>query len=295
MELVTRDKEDSANALMLAHSYRNLARVRLLIGQTIAAREAILAALAINEELVKRVPKSPLYRNNLAMSLTRLSHLEARQGRRQEAFALQERALPILNGIADENGSVPDNIVTLGNEISELADFYADAGQLTKAMDYYAQAIRILDDWREKNHSFRIGLIQATINLARAQHKSMAQPDAESSWRSAVKMINSLAEKDRDSVAWGYHGQALYYLNEFATARTALERAIELGGNNQPNAIRERWWYLSMTLHQLGEVKLAREYYDQLTQQLNDNFLGYDYCQFRAETARVIGVIPTSP
>lgn len=132
------------------------------------------------------------------------------------------------------------------------------------------------------------------MQLGRAQHLSMAQHDSENSCRTAIERINSLAEKDRTDDIYANHGQTLYYLKEFAAARSALERAIELGGNNQPNAIPERWWYLSMTLHQLGEIKLAREYYDQLTQQLNENFLGYDYCQFQAETAKVLGVVPTS-
>ena len=133
------------------------------------------------------------------------------------------------------------------------------------------------------------------MQLGRAQQLSMSQQDAVNSCRSAVKRINSLAEKERTSDIFANLGQAHYYLKEFTAARAALERAIELGINNRPNAIKEQWWYLSMTLHQLGEIKLAREYYDQLTQQLNDNFLGYDYCQFRAETAKVLGVMSSSP
>ena len=295
IELVKRDKEKGDDALLLAHSFRNLAHARLVLGQTITAREAILAALAINEDLAKRRPDSPLYRNDHAKSLAFLSSLEARQGRTQEAIALQERALEMLKLTAEQTPNVLENIALLGQEISHLADMYLDVGQIAASLGSYFQAIQILENCKEKNHDINVVLISATMQLGRAQQLSMSQQDAVNSCRSAVKRINSLAEKERTSDIFANLGQAHYYLKEFTAARAALERAIELGGNNRPNAIKERWWYLSMTLHQLGEIKLAREYYDQLTQQLNDNFLGYDYCQFRAETAKVLGVMSSSP
>lgn len=70
----------------------------------------------------------------------------------------------------------------------------------------------------------------------------------------------------------GHAGQAHYLLGNWPKARELLEKGIELRGEQVPTLTGgPRWWYLTMTLHQLGEVELARSYYDQLVAQFDEN------------------------
>ena len=70
---------------------------------------------------------------------------------------------------------------------------------------------------------------------------------------------------------WGLLGRALYRLGRWQESRSALETDIRLREETEPTLAAEpRWWYLTMTLAQLGEQDKARSYYDQLSRGIAD-------------------------
>jgi len=113
-------------------------------------------------------------------------------------------------------------------------------------------------------------------------------------WHEAVAAGEAIEEVDRTNADWGFLGQAYYHADRFADARHALEKCVELRGEQLPTVRGgPRWWYLIMTLHKLGEKDLARSYYDQLTRQLkelDDPHAVHEHAQFRRNAARTLGL-----
>ena len=97
---------------------------------------------------------------------------------------------------------------------------------------------------------------------------------------------------DRDAIAWSHLGKAFYQIGQWDEARQSLLKAISLHRNTGPTLGRgPRWWYLTMTLAQLGQNEKARSYFDLLDEQLNKTGnTDETNSRLRAEAAQLLGV-----
>ena len=106
---------------------------------------------------------------------------------------------------------------------------------------------------------------------------------------------------NQDAVAWSRLGKAFYRIGQWNEAQQSLLIAISLRRETGPTLGRggrgARWWYLTMTLAQLGQKEKARLYFDQLDEQLNKTGNTDEAnARLRAEAAELLGVeSDTSP
>jgi tetratricopeptide (TPR) repeat protein len=91
---------------------------------------------------------------------------------------------------------------------------------------------------------------------------------------------------------WNTLGVARYRNGDWAGARDALQRSMELGSGG----ISFNWFFLAMTHWQLGNKEEAGQWYDKAVQWMEKNQPQDEELQrFRAEAAELLGVTNTQP
>lgn len=167
---------------------------------------------------------------------------------------------------------------------SNRASCHVECGRWTEAAADLTQAIALGEScywaWSQ--------LAQCHLALGNTQ-------DYEKACRSMIEQFPAPDQRsDRD---WGHIGQALYRVGRYEEARAALEKVIELRGDDGPTLLLgPRWWYYTLTLCRLGESERARSYFDQLADLMkndlrsDENLHAFDH--LRAEAAELLKIAP---
>ena len=131
---------------LLASSYSNLASSCTENNDFDLAAEAFGKAANLQRQLVRQEPLALGYRNELAVTLNNLGHLQVRLGDSQAAEATFQDALKILNSLVRD---VPNDIhfrSHLGGAYNNLALVHKKSGQLETAEAEFQRGIQQLKD-----------------------------------------------------------------------------------------------------------------------------------------------------
>jgi tetratricopeptide (TPR) repeat protein len=238
-------------------------------------------------------------------------------GRLAEAIALGKQA---RDGMIKRAG--PDQPETLYIEVN-LAEAYLKAGRLTEAID--------LLEWVRDNSLAKLGpddpyRFVPLFHLGNAYQNAGRPVDAEKCWREAIRLRPDFAAVAYNNLAWvlatcedaavrdpgravelarravkldpnagdsqNTLGVALYRTGDWTAAIETLNKSIELrkGGDSHD------YFFLAMAHWQLGAGDEARVWFAKGVRWMDANAPGDDELRrFRAEAAKVLGVLAPSP
>ena len=111
-------------------------------------------------------------------------------------------------------------------------------GRYTEAVKILAEGLKsrrhVLDPAHTGTLATINNLAASYVGLASVQTDAGKQADAEESWQRAVDIFQTVPERRRNPVYWGYLGQSPYRLDQLQKAREALEKGNTLRGDTSP-------------------------------------------------------------
>jgi serine/threonine protein kinase len=128
--------------------HRYAANVARLVNDYRSAEKAYAAALAIWEDLSKRFPDEPVYRDNLAQTLRDYAMFQKLLGKLREAAATIDRAKALTDGL--ENELSPTSFQrTMGTTLLDRSDLEYMLGRFDAAEQSARAALALLDGLKE--------------------------------------------------------------------------------------------------------------------------------------------------
>ena len=213
-------------------------------------------------------PDLPDYRHVLGRSCITLGQLRRDAGNPDVACDSYKKAIAMLKVLAAENPSVPDYRSDWAGGCTELGGLQRDAGKMAEAFRSFKTATDLLqqlvnEDTTQLGHKHR--LARAYLEQGDLQQVTEKADAATASYERAVGLWLAIPEPARSTEQWSGLGEAFYRLSRWEESRQALEKVIAMRGDDAPTlAGGPRWWFLTMTLAQLGEHDQARSFYQQL-------------------------------
>lgn len=170
-------------------------------------------------------------------------------------------------------------------------------GKFDEARVEYRLALQLLGEEVGDNFLERITLADLPrfsktsvyLSLA-AVEREVGNHDAEQSvWQELTTLLEANSVPNVPGY-WGYLGQSYYHLGRLHEARDAFERTLAMRRETEPTLSGgPRWWYLTMILAKLGETEMAKDYYDKLIAQLDEE-ANESQIRFQMESAKLLGL-----
>jgi tetratricopeptide (TPR) repeat protein len=139
------------------------------------AEAAYQKAIAIQEQLVRDLPKVPQYHGDLARSYNNLGLLRRDNRQREQAEAAFRKAVPLWEDLVRDHPGEGEHALGLATSCHNLGNLIRDSAGPETALGWYAKAIGALD----------------TLPPQKQRHAPVWQPMCNSLWRHA-EMLTEL-------------------------------------------------------------------------------------------------------
>jgi tetratricopeptide (TPR) repeat protein len=242
------------------------------LGNTLHTSGDFEGAIREFEKAIELDPQFDHPHNNLGNVLKNIGDIEGAIREYRRAIELNPENLMPHNGLANAllgKGDVDDAIHEYRKAIeldpekpnphNNLANALKQVGDIEGAVREYQVAIKLAP--QSPAPHFNLGEILRE------------KGDLEGAVREFSAVVDLLPRPvGGNPVAWSRRGQAFYRAGRFEEAREALEKAIELRGDDGPTIdTGPRWWCHIMTLCELGETERAEAYFRQLDEAVKEN------------------------
>jgi tetratricopeptide (TPR) repeat protein len=188
-------------------------------GELSAAEQSLKRALGLWEELTSRPPAPPVYRSNLAITLTNLGWVCEQQGRRDEAEKYYARAVALADGLAGE---------------SHADDHFEGAGAGARAALAGLRGDKLAKELDDKERVAARKYEEAQVRAEKAPAEAARlYAEAIALWEEILPQATAEAYRKaavvRLATAYLLLGELRQRLGERAPAEEALKKGIEYG------------------------------------------------------------------
>jgi tetratricopeptide (TPR) repeat protein len=126
-----------------ARSYANLGRVRAAAGEAEPAEQSYRENMKRLDQLAKEFPQRPLYRTDLAATMTSLAELLERSNRKPEAEAIRRRVVSRYESLTADFPEIAVYRHDLVQSYVLLARVRWELGRYGDAVDLYRKALTL--------------------------------------------------------------------------------------------------------------------------------------------------------
>jgi tetratricopeptide (TPR) repeat protein len=241
-QLVKDDPDNVVDCSALAESYSNLGYLfhYVLIRRWHEAETAYRQALTIQEDVVRRAPANPDYRNVLGRMCRDLGKICMLDRRTEESERAYKRGIDVQTSLARDHPNTSSYQMVLTSLYKELGVVYDTTGRLADALAPWLESLRCAErlvdrDPTDLRHIVSLGEMQAMLGYLQFRLHNDALDAAALVNRGIATLESAYARDSRLQTlqiclknAYDFRGDMLVSLGRYSEALADRERVIAL-------------------------------------------------------------------